>query len=254
MIKVIIVDDEALARSGIREYLDHEPDIDILADCTTGQEAIAEIRRCRPDLVFLDIQMPLGTGFEVLDALPPEEMPVVVFITAHDRHALEAFEAHAIDYLLKPVERSRFTIALERARAAIGYRQGSPWPERLRALLDEMRSPPRFRERLMVRGTGRVYLVAVERVDWIDSSGNYARLHIGKETHLLRETLSNLEQELDPERFCRIHRSTIVNLDRVVEMQPAGRGDQILILKDGTRLELSARHRESLERRLGRPR
>lgn len=254
MIQVMIVDDEPLARSGIREYLGPEPDVEILAECATGEEAIREIRRRRPDLVFLDVQMPQGSGFDVLEALPPEEMPVIVFITAHDRHALEAFEAHAIDYLLKPVERNRFSIALQRARAAILYRKESPWPDRLRALLAERRSPPRYRDRLLVRGTGRIYLLPVDKVDWIDASGNYARLHAGKEVHLLRETLSNLEQELDPERFCRIHRSAIVNLDRVVEMLPAGRGDQTLILRDGTRLPLSARHRESLEQRLGRPR
>jgi two-component system LytT family response regulator len=254
MIRAIIVDDEPLARSGIREFLRDEPDIEIVAECQNGAQATESLRALQPDLVFLDIAMPVLNGFQVLDAMPADQMPVVIFITAHDRHALEAFEANAIDYVLKPVEQARFRVALERARAVLLYKERERWPDRLRALLQDMRSPPAFRERLMIRGTGRFYLLAVSTIDWIESSGNYARLHVGSEVHLLRETLSNLEQELDPDQFCRIHRGTIVNLDRVQEIQPWTRGDLIVILRDGTRLTLSARHRENLERRLGRPR
>jgi two-component system LytT family response regulator len=254
MIRTIIVDDEPLARSGIRDHLRAEADIEIVAECQNGAEATDSIRALHPDLVLLDIAMPVLNGFQVLEALPPDQMPVVIFITAHDRHALEAFEAHAIDYVLKPVESSRLRVALTRARAALLYRENDRWPDRLRALLREMKSPPPYRERLMIRGTGRFYLLPVADIDWIEASGNYARLHVGKEHHLLRETLSNLERELDPNRFCRIHRGTIVNLDRVSEIQPWTRGDQIVILRDGTRLTLSARHRENLEERLGRPR
>jgi two-component system LytT family response regulator len=226
----------------------------IVGECETGADVTRAIQAERPDLVFLDIQMPGGGGFEVLEALPSDQMPVVVFITAHERHALEAFEAHAIDYLLKPVEPARFRVALDRARAAVQYKERERWSERLTALLKEVKSPPRYRARLMVRGTGRIRLVPVSSVDWIEGAGNYARLHAGKEVHLIRETLANLEVELDPEKFCRIHRSTIVNLDRVRELIPDGRGDQILVLDDGTRLDLSSRHRAELEARMGRPR
>jgi two-component system, LytTR family, response regulator len=254
MIRVLIADDEPLARRGTRAVLSREPDIEIVAECETGEEAVREIRARRPDLVFLDIEMPAGNGFQVLEALPADEMPVVVFITAHDRHALEAFETHAIDYLLKPVDPERFAIALERARAAVSYKEREQWPRRLAALLHDMKSPPRYRSRLMVRGAGRVLLVPVTDIDWIEAASNYARLHLGTKIHLLRETLGNLEAELDPDRFCRIHRSTIVNLERIKEIVPEARGDQVLVLHDGTRLDLSARHRETLEERLGRPR
>jgi two-component system LytT family response regulator len=254
MIRVIIVDDEPFARRGVRNLLEKESGIEIVAESETGELAIEAIRKHRPDLVVLDIQMPGGTGFDVLNAMPAAEMPVVVFVTAHDRHALEAFEAHAIDYLLKPVDPDRFIVALERARAAVLYKERDLWAQRLAGLLQDMREPPRYRARLMIRGTGRVYLVRVAEVDWIEAAGNYARLHVGRDVHLIRETLTNLENELDPEMFCRIHRSTIVNLDRIKEILPDGRGDQLLILRDGTRLDLSARHREAVEGRLGRPR
>ena len=254
MIRAIVIDDEPFARRGVRDFLQFEPDVEIIRECDNGRDAITAIREHQPDLIFLDIEMPERNGFQVLEALPADRMPVVVFITAHDRHALEAFEAHAIDYLLKPVEKSRLQTAMNRARAAIQYRQGGDWTRKLQALIAEMKTPPPFRERLLIRGTGRQYLLATRDIDWIEASGNYARLHVGREHHLLRETMANLESELDPARFCRIHRSTIVNLDRVQEIQPWTRGDQILILRDGTRLTLSAHYRPSVEQRLGRPR
>ena len=254
MIRVVIADDEPMARRGTRAFLDKEADVEIIAECGTGEETVTAIRTSRPDLVFLDIEMPGGNGFQVLEALPAKEMPVVVFITAHDRHALEAFETHAIDYLLKPVDPERFKVALERVRAAVLYKESEQWPRRLAALLQDMKAPPRYRTRLMVRGTSRILLVPVVDVDWIEAAGNYARLHVGKVVHLMRETLSNLEGELDPDMFCRIHRSTIVNLERISEILPERRGDQLLVLHDGTRLDLSARHREAIEQRLGRAR
>ena len=254
MIRVVIADDEPLARRGTRACLASERDIEVIAECETGEDAVEAIRTHRPDLVILDIEMPGGNGFQVLEALPAGEMPVVVFITAHDRHALEAFETHAIDYLLKPVDPARFKIALERARAAVLYKEREDWPRRLAALLEDVKAPPRYRTRLLVRATGRILLVPVVQLDWIEAAGNYARLHRGKTIHLIRETLSNLEQELDPAMFCRIHRSTIVNLERIREILPEGRGDQVLILHDGTRLDLSARHRGEIEGKLGRPR
>lgn len=254
IIRALIIDDEPLARLGVRHLLASQPDICVLAECQNGAQAIRSIRAERPDLVFLDIAMPGASGFDVLEAVPPEDMPVVVFVTAHDRYALEAFEAHAIDYLLKPVEEARFRVALDRVRGILSYRGRSVWPARLQALLSELRSPPRYRQRLMIRASGRMYFVTMADVDWIEASGNYARLHVGPEHHVLRETLVNLERELDPDRFCRIHRSTIINLDRVHEIHPESRGDQVVVLRNGTRLALSARHREAMEQRLGRPR
>ncbi len=254
MIRVLLVDDEPLARAGLREWLAGETDVELAGESATGSEAIEAIRRERPDLVLLDVALPEGDGFQVLAALPPEEMPLVVFITAHDRYALQAFDAHAVDYLLKPVELPRFRRALERARERLGQRDRDAWPARLAALLEELRTPHRHPVRLAVRGASHTYYVPVADIDWIEAAGNYAKLHVGRQHHVLRETLTNLETELDPARFCRIHRSAIVNLERIRETQPGDRGDQRLILVNGTRLTLSATHRPQFEARVGKPR
>jgi two-component system LytT family response regulator len=254
VIRVLVVDDEPLARAGLCEWLAAEPDMELVGESATGVEAIAAIRRERPDLALLDVALPEADGFQILAALPPDEMPLVVFITAHDRYALQAFDAHAVDYLLKPVEQQRFRRALGRARERLRSRDRDAWPERLTALLQELRAPPRYPLRLAVRTVGRTYFVPTAEIDWIEAAGNYARLHVGRIRHVMRDTLTNLEKELDPARFCRVHRSAIVNLERVREIQPGDRGDQRLILTDGTRLVLSATHRARFEERSGKPR
>jgi two-component system LytT family response regulator len=275
-IRTLIVDDEPLARQRVRKLLEVDSDISILGECSDGKQAVAELRKLRPDLVFLDVQMPVLDGFGVLQSLVGTEMPVVIFVTAHDRYALKAFEVHALDYLLKPFDKARFGAALERAKAQV--RQGSAVAlgDRLEKLLqtlapthlqplaskgrNETESPmPRAAkpdagrrlERLMVKSDGRIYFVRIDDVDWIEAAANYVRMHVGKENHLLRETLTALEKKLDPARFVRIHRSTIVNLERIRELQPAFHGDYVIVLLDGTELAVSRGFRDNLKEALG---
>jgi two-component system, LytTR family, response regulator len=237
--RVIIVDDEPLARERIRTLATGHPDVTVLAECEDGAAAVETVERLKPDLVFLDVQMPELDGFEVLDAL--ETRPAIIFVTAYDEHAVRAFEVNAIDYLLKPVEPARFDAALERARTRM---QG---PDRsadsaLELVLSELRRVRQRPARLVIRDGAKVGFVAVDQVDWIDVSGNYARLHTAKGVHLLRETLKQLEHRLDPERFVRVHRSIIVNLERITAVEPYFHGEYTLTLKDGTRLTSSRTH------------
>jgi two-component system, LytTR family, response regulator len=250
-IRTLIVDDEPLARQRLRRLLEADPDIAILGECGDGQQAVADLRGLRPDLVFLDVQMPVLDGFGVLQAVEGTALPVVVFVTAHDRYALKAFEVHALDYLLKPFDKDRFALALERAKAQV--RQGSTLAlnERLQELLQAVPTRHPGPERLMVKSGGRIYFVRIEDIDWIEAAANYVRLHVGKEAHLLRESLTGLEKKLDPARFVRIHRSTIVNLDCIRELQPAFHGDYVIILRDNTELALSRSCRDKLEASLG---
>jgi two-component system LytT family response regulator len=249
-IRTLIVDDEPLARQRLRKLLEADPDIAILGECGDGQDAVAQLQRLRPDLVFLDVQMPVLDGFGVLQslqALAGQPLPVVIFVTAHDRYALKAFEVHALDYLLKPFDKTRFTAALERAKVQVRQGNAALLNERLHEMLERRPGP----ERLVVKSGGRIYFVRIEDIDWVEAAGNYVRLHVGKEEHLLRETLGALEQRLDGRRFVRIHRSTIVNLERIHELQPAFHGDYVIILHDGTELALSRSCREQLEKSLG---
>lgn len=251
-LKAVIVDDEALAREGLRGFLDREPDITVLAECADGASAVDAIRSLQPDLVLLDVQMPACDGFEVLRRLEGAPLPVIIFVTAHDRYALEAFHAHALDYLLKPVEAERFQKAIERARAQILYDARRAVGD-LAGLIRDLRQGPRRRDRIMVRRSGRIYFLAAEEILWIEATGNYARLHTGSGRHVIRESMTSLESTLDPERFVRIHRSTIVNLDHVGEIQPWFQGESVVILRDGTRLTLSRTYRPRLQERLSRP-
>lgn len=251
-IRTLIVDDEPLARQRLRRLLEADSDITILGECGDGEHAVAELQKQRPDLVFLDVQMPVLDGFGVLHALDDMPMPVVIFVTAHDRYALKAFEVHAFDYLLKPYDKSRFTSALERAKAQVRQGNATHLNERLQELLHAV-TPTNggHKSRLMVKSDGRIYFVRVDDIDWIEAAGNYVRLHVGKEQYLLRESLSALEKQLDPARFVRVHRSTIVHLERIRELQPAFHGDYVIVLRDGTELALSRSCREKLEEVLG---
>ncbi len=245
-IRALIVDDEPLARERIRTLLRKEPDIEVAGECGDGGRAVTAIEKERPDLVFLDVQMPEAGGFEVLEAVGAERMPAVIFVTAYDKYALRAFEVHALDYLLKPFDRQRFREALERARAHIRRAQAGELHQRLLALLGDVR-PVTRRERLVVREGGRIFFLRAEEIDWVEAAGNYVRLHAGKRAHLLRETLAGLEEQLDPARFARVHRSAIVNLDRVRALEPGPHGDAALLLRDGTRLTLSRTCRARFE-------
>jgi two-component system, LytTR family, response regulator len=208
------------------------------------------VQKHKPDLVFLDVQMPHLDGFGVLEALAGVPLPAVIFVTAHDKFALRAFEVHALDYLLKPFDRDRFKQALERAKTAVNA-PAAVMDERLLALLDGMRKDRKSVDRLVIKSGGRVYFVRVDEIDWIEAAGNYVKLHVGKEEHLLRESMNGIEAKLDPRKFIRIHRSTILNAERIKELQPAFHGDYAVILRDGVELTLSRNYRERMEEFLG---
>ena len=250
-LRVLIVDDEPLARERLRVLLRDAPEVQVVGECGDGRRALAAIRRRRPDLLFLDVQMPELDGFAVLRALDPTELPAVIFVTAYDRYALRAFEVHALDYLLKPFDRERFHRALARARTQIERDRRGTLDARLLALLEDLRPGRKRLERLVVKEGGRVFFLRAEEIDWVEAQGNYARLHIGRETHLVRETMARLEAGLDPKQFARIHRSTIVNLERVRELLPDFHGDSVVVLRDATRLTLSRGYRERFRELLG---
>ncbi len=250
-IRTLIVDDEPLARQRVRNLLESEPDIEIVGERANGEEAVKAVLDDKPDLLFLDVQMPLLDGFGVLEAIAPEPPPAVIFITAHDRHALKAFEFHALDYLLKPFDRPRFQKALDRARTQLRRHSGVDVSQRLLALLADVRETRPPVERLVVKSGGKVSFVRTDEIDWIEAAGNYLRLHVGSDMHLLRETMSSLEARLDPRSFVRIHRSTIVNIERIRELQPSFHGDYVVSLHDGTELTLSRGCRDKLQSALG---
>jgi two-component system LytT family response regulator len=238
-IRTLIVDDEELARDRIRSLLEEQADVEIIGSCEDGESALATIERERPDLVFLDVQMPGMTGFEVVEALDPSKLPAVVFVTAHDGHAIRAFEIHALDFLLKPFDQSRFERALDRARAQVQRGKTAVIDSRLVSFLEELREERKYSERLIVKTSGRVFFVRTEDIDWVEASGNYVKIHTKGEAHLLRESMKNMEAKLDPKIFVRIHRSHIVNIDRIKELEPWFHGEYIVILRDGTRLTAS---------------
>ncbi|HWS90079.1 MAG TPA: response regulator [Pyrinomonadaceae bacterium] len=245
-IRTIIVDDVELARERIRILLE-DPEVEIVAECANGREAVKAINSLRPDLVFLDVQMPKVGGFEVVEAVGVEAMPAVIFVTAYDEYALRAFEAGAVDYLLKPFDQERLNRAVARAKRVIGRQTpAAEVEERLRRLLREVRGEPKYLRRIPVKSARDTTLILTEHVDWIGSAGHYLELHVGGETHLIREQLSRLEAKLDPERFVRIHRSAIVNVDRIKSLRPLFNGDHVVVLKDGRELNLSRTYHEKL--------
>ena len=252
-IRVLIIDDEPLARQRIRALLAAEPDVTVVGECDDGQKAVAAIREHRPDLIFLDVHMPELDGFGVLEALSGERLPGVIFVTAYDRYALRAFEVHALDYLLKPFNRERFRQALERARGRLRQARPAEVHELLHALLADVQTAARGPRRLVVKSDNRIVLVKPEEVDWVEAAGNYVRLYVGKDEHLLRATMEGVEAQLPPRQFVRIHRSTIVNVERIRSLEPGFHGDYVVQLHDGTELPLSRTYRPKLEELLGRP-
>jgi two-component system LytT family response regulator len=244
--RTIIVDDEPLARERLRTLLSSDPEIEIVQECTNGQEAIESVARLTPDLLFLDVQMPEVDGFAVLEAIGVEAVPAVIFVTAYDQYALKAFDVHAIDYLLKPFDRERFERALARAKHHLSREKSGELEQRLAAFMRELQGA-RYADRLVIKGSGRVFFLRVEEIDWVEAEGNYLRLHAGTESHLIRETMHSLESRLDPGRFMRIHRSHMVNVDRVKELKPWFRGEYIVTLRDGRELTLSRGYRDRLE-------
>jgi two-component system LytT family response regulator len=251
--RVVIADDEPLARQRLRSLLRSEQWVDVVAECQNGGEAIDAIGRLKPDLVFLDVQMPGATGFDVIEAIGPARMPLVVFVTAFDTYALRAFDVHALDYLLKPFDRERFQQALGRARQQLERHTGGELERRLLQLVQGLTSAHDRVGRFVVKSGGRVFFIRADEIDWVEAAGNYAKLHTGSEAHLLRETMNALETRLDPDVFVRIHRCHIVNIERIRELQPLFNGEYVVFLKDGTRLTLSRGYREKLQERIGRP-
>jgi two-component system LytT family response regulator len=251
-IRALVADDQPMARERLIALLADERDIEVVATAASGSEVVDLVRRLSPDLVFLDMQMPELDGIAVIEAIGPDRMPPTIFVTAYDQYAIQAFDVHAIDYLLKPFGRVRFQKALAKARVHLERDRAGALADRLMALVDELRAPQLSGERLMVRSGGRVVFVNVDQIDWIEAEGNYVRVHAAGESHLLRETMVNLFARLGEARFFRIHRSRIVNLTRIKSLRLAAGGDYDVILKDGRTLGLSRLYKDALQERLAR--
>jgi two-component system LytT family response regulator len=269
VIRAIVADDEQLARDRIRRLLEEEPDVEVVAECADGDAAVEAIRAHRPDLALLDVQMPGRDGLAVVDALRGEAMPVVVFATAFDEYAIRAFEVHALDYLVKPFNPRRFRAAVARAREALVQGRGAS-EERLLALVQQLSEAQRdlerrldaagskpaaterhepWLDRITVRAKGRIHFVRAADVDWIGSAGNYVELHVGPAVHTVRESLTGLAARLDPGRFVRIHRTTVVNVDRIREIQPWFSGDYVVLMHSGAKLTMSRNYRHLVLKR-----
>ena len=261
-IRALISDDEPLARDVVRLLLEERNDIEIIEQCSTGIETVTAIRGKNPDLVFLDVQMPDLDGFGVVKEIGVENMPVVIFVTAYDKYALRAFEVHALDYLLKPFDKERFSHALERAISQLKEKHSTETKEHLRELLEsytdviqsKIEAGPQseqYLDRLVIKESGRLFFVNVDEIDWIEAAGDYVSLHVGRNSHLLHETMTGLENKLNPQKFLRIHRSTIVNSDCIKELHPHINGEYHVFLKNGIKLKLSRRYRKNLQALFG---
>ena len=250
-IRTLVADDEPIARARVLSLLQGEGDIELVGECATGDETKAAIEQGNLDLLFLDIQMPGVSGIELARTIQANGMPAVVFVTAHNQYAVEAFEVHALDYLLKPFSSDRFRAALGHARDHLAKRR-STRDDGSRAVTAGDGAAG-HRNRMMVKSGGRIHFIRTSDIDWCDAAGNYVRMHVGQQEYLVRETMNHLESQLDPQQFVRIHRSTIVNLDRIQEMQPSFSGEFLVRLRDGTRLTLSRGYRDAVQGQLGRP-
>jgi two-component system, LytTR family, response regulator len=264
-IRTLIVDDEPLARDAIRILLQDDADIEIISDCSNGVEAVKMILKYAPDLVFLDVQMPDLDGFQVIEQVGADKMPVTVFVTAYDQYALRAFIAHALDYILKPFDHERFYDALQRAKSQVLRQKFYDQSHRLLTLLEDLHGAPqatgkeekeplprqKFLDRLVIKADARIFFLQVEEIDWIEADGDYMILHSGSKSHLLRETMNELATKLDPEKFLRISRSSIVNVERIKDIKPFFKGEHILTLKDGKQLKMTRGYRDKLQALLG---
>ena len=246
-IQTLIVDDEPLARDRLRQLLQADPEFQIAGECRNGVEAVEAIRKSRPDLIFLDVQMPEVDGFGVIEAVGARNMPAVIFVTAYDKYALRAFDENALDYLLKPYDERRFQRAVQRVKDHLHRGSSNNMTERMMALLQDVSPERKAMDRLVIKSDGRVVFLKTREVDYAEAAGNYLSLHVGKDTYLIRETMNAFEARLDPEKFLRIHRSTIVNIERIKEPHPWFNGDYRVVLKDGTKLTLSSTHKQKLK-------
>ncbi len=233
----LVVDDEPLAREGLSMLLARDPDITAIHEAKNGREAVTAIQDLHPDVVFLDVQMPEMDGFQVVTEVGAENMPAVVFVTAHDQYAIQAFEISAIDYLLKPVTQERFARALERVKARAPARPGDDTSRQILSLLETVASPRRYLKRVAVRSAGKTVFVDAQDIDWMEAAESYVQLHTSRSSHLLHVAMNTLEKSLDPEMFLRIHRSLIVNVTRIKELRPALHGEYVITLENGVRLQ-----------------
>ncbi|MGA8763477.1 MAG: LytTR family DNA-binding domain-containing protein [Candidatus Sulfotelmatobacter sp.] len=247
-IHTVLADDEPLARKKLRILLEAEPGVEVVAECADGQQTIAAVEAHKPDLLLLDIRMPDADGFQILSEIPQEQMPIVVFTTAFDQYAIQAFEAQALDYVLKPFDEERLHHAIERVRAELLKSQNHGWTDRMLHHSAETRLTPQSMDRrLVIRTGGRVVFLDLDEVDWIEAAANYVKVNVGKDSYLLREAIGRISEKLDPGRFVRIHRSTIVNIGKIKELQPCDSGEYIAILKNGKGLSCSRTYRNQLQ-------
>ncbi|MDQ3714063.1 MAG: LytTR family DNA-binding domain-containing protein [Acidobacteriota bacterium] len=264
-IRALIVDDESLAREALLVMLGGDPEMEVIAECRNGREAVTVIREQSPDIVFLDIQMPEMDGFQVIEEVGVKQMPVTVFVTAYDKHALRAFEAHALDYLLKPFDHDRFESALQRTKTFVRQQKLGEISESLFGVLQDMKlrtgespsdtdnrkpvnaSQKEPIDRVVIKSGGRIYFLKIDEIDWIEGAGDYLSLHSSSQTHLIRETMGNFHAKLNPQKFLRIHRSTIVNIERIKDIQPLFKGEYVITLTTGRRLKASRGYRHELQ-------
>jgi len=252
-IRVVIADDELLARKFIRRMLKQDAEVEVVAECSNGADAVVAIRKEKPDLVFLDVQMPEMDGFAVLDAVRLDHLPEIVFTTAYESYAIRAFELHALDYLLKPFDQVRFKAALKYAKERFQSQHEEDKRLQVGTLLESIRAQQEYLDRIIIRADGRITFLQTREIDWLEADDKYVHLHTGKGARMVRQTLSAMESQLDPKKFLRVHRSTMVNVDRIKELQPLFNGEHSLILEDGTRLTLSRKYKDKLFELLGRP-
>ena len=248
---VLIIDDEPLARERIRRLLSDQSTVEILRECESGTDAIEAIHALKPDLIFLDVQMPEVDGFAVLAAIPSEARPAVIFTTAFDQFAVKAFEVHALDYILKPFDRERLLTAVEKARRSLKSDEATDQQARLTRLIEEVRPAKPAPDRISVKSGGKITLLRPEDIDWIEASDNYVTLRVGKVSHMIRETMTSMESQLEGKKFLRVSRSTIVNVERVKELHSLFHGDYVIVLHDGTKLNASRNYREKLKAAFG---
>jgi len=252
-IKALIADDEALARKFIRRMLRDDRDVEIVGECSDGKQAVAIIRKQNPDVVFLDVQMPEMDGFAVLESIGTDRLPEIIFATAYEQYAIRAFELHALDYLLKPFDQARFKDAIKHAKERFRSDRRNEGRLQISALLESIRNKRQYLDRLMIKAAGRITFLSIDEINWIQADDKYVHLHAGKISPMVRQTLSAMETQLDPKKFRRIHRSAIVNVGRIKELQPLFSGEHSILLEDGTKLTLSRNYRDKLFQVLGKP-
>ncbi len=252
-IRALIIDDESLARRFIRRMLQDDDEVEIVGECGNGKDAVAMIRKRDPDLIFLDIQMPEMDGFSVLEALGVEQLPEIVFTTAYEQYAIRAFELHALDYLLKPFDQARFCDSIKQAKERLSQRQFDDGRLQIGALLENVKREPSYLDRLIIKADGRIKFLKTQEIDWIEADDKYVHLHTGKTARMVRQTLTAMEALLDPQRFQRIHRSAIVNVERIKELHPLSAGEHAVVMEDGTKLTLSRKYKDKVFAHLGNP-